>query len=111
MNDPNQLREDICDIRDSSLFNIEVTNLDHQLANHVSPQLCYACRFWHIHVELAGTVSDAVTSHLQEFCMKHLLHWIELLSLLKELSVVLPSVTSFLAYLHVRDYVPVDDNG
>jgi hypothetical protein len=111
MNGPSQLREDICDIRDSSLFNIKVTNLDRQLANHVSPQLCYACRFWHIHMELAGTVSDAVTSHLQEFCMKHLLHWIELLSLLKELSVVLPSVTSFLAYLHVRDYVSVDDNG
>jgi hypothetical protein len=103
------LREDICAIGDPSLFNTEVTGLEQRLAKVAPPHLRYACRFWHVHFELAGIVSDAVASNLEEFCKKHLLHWIELLSLLKELPVVLPSVPSFLAYLHVRDCLPVDD--
>jgi hypothetical protein len=102
------LRMDICDIRDSSLLNIEVANLDQRLAEFAPPQLRYACRFWHVHLELAGTVSDAVASHLDEFCKKHLLHWLELLSLLNELPVVVPSLPHFLAYLHVCDTLLVD---
>jgi hypothetical protein len=105
------LRMDICDIRDSSLLNIEVANLDQRLAEFAPPHLRYACRFWHVHLELAGAVSDAVTSHLEDFCKKHLLHWLELLSLLNELPVVLPSVPPFLVYLHVCIPLLVDDYG
>jgi hypothetical protein len=104
------LRKDICEIGDSSLFNTEVTDLNQRLASRVPPQLRYACRFWHVHSEMAGTVSAGVASYLEEFCQKHLLHWLELLSLLGELPVVLISTTSFLVYLHVRDYLPVDYN-
>jgi hypothetical protein len=98
------LQEDICDIRDPSLFNAEVTDLEQRLEKFAPPQLRYACRFWHIHLELAGTVSAGVTvaSHLEEFCKKHLLHWLELLSLLNELSAVLSGMTSLLTYLFVR---------
>jgi hypothetical protein len=106
------LRMDICDIRDSSLFNIEVADLDQRLAEFAPPQLRYACRFWHVHLELADTaLSDSVASHLEEFCKKHLLHWLELLSLLNDLPVVLPSVPSFLVSLHVCIPLLVDDYG
>jgi hypothetical protein len=106
------LRIDICDIRDSSLFNIEVADLDQRLAESAPPQLRYACRFWHVHLELADTaLSDSVASHLEEFCKKHLLHWLELLSLLNELPVVLPSVPAFLLYLHVCIPLLVDVHG
>jgi hypothetical protein len=98
------LRKDICEIRDSSLFNTEVTDLDQRLDFYVPPQLRYACRFWHVHFELAGTVSVGVASHLEEFCKKHLLHWLELLSLLGELPMVLSSMTSFLAHLRVSTH-------
>jgi hypothetical protein len=105
------LRKDICEIRDSSLFNTEVTDLDQRLDFYVPPQLRYTCRFWHVHFELAGTVSVGVASHLEEFCKKHLLHWLELLSLLGELPVVLTSMTSFLAHLRVSTHSPLDYYG
>jgi hypothetical protein len=97
------LQEDICDIRDPSLFNSEVTDLEQRLDKFVPPQLRYACTFWHVHLELAGTVSDGVASHLEKFCKKHLLHWLELLSLLNELSAVLSGMTPLLTYLSVRE--------
>jgi hypothetical protein len=104
-----RLQMDICDIRDSSLFNSEVTDLEQRLSNFVPPYLRYSCRYWHVHLEMATTLPDTVAACLDEFCRKHLLHWIEVLSLLEELPVVLPSLPSFLAYLHVRDFLPVDD--
>jgi hypothetical protein len=103
-----RLRKDICGIGDPSLFNTEVTNLKQRLVNCVSPQLRYACRFWHVHLELASTIS---ASYLEEFCKKHLLHWLELLSLLGELPVVLTSMTSFLAHLCVSTYSPLEYYG
>jgi hypothetical protein len=103
-----RLRMDICDIHDSSLFNVEVTDLDQRLAEFAPPQLRYACRFWHVHFELAGTVSDAVTSRLEEFCKKHLMHWLELLSLLNELPTVLTSMPPFLEYLRVCGRSSID---
>jgi hypothetical protein len=102
------LRKDICDIHNPSLFNTEVTNLNQQLDNCAPPQLRYACRFWHVHLELAGTVSAGVASHLEGFCQKHLLHWLEFLSLLGELPVVLSSMTSFLANLRVSTHSPLN---
>jgi hypothetical protein len=105
------LRKDICEIRDPSLFNTEVTDLDQRLDFYVPPQLRYACRFCHVHFELAGTVSVGVASHLMDFCKKHLLHWLELLSLLGELPVVLSSMTSFLAHLRVSTHSPLDYYG
>jgi hypothetical protein len=105
------LRKDICEIRDPSLFNTEVTDLDQRLDCYVPPQLRYACRFWHVHFELVSTVSAGVASYLEEFCQKHLLHWLELLSLLGELPVVLTSMTSFLAHLYVSTHSPLDYYG
>jgi hypothetical protein len=102
------LRKDICDIHNPSLFNTEVTNLNQQLDNCAPPQLRYACRFWHVHLELAATVSAGVASHLEGFCQKHLLHWLEFLSLLGELPVVLSSMTSFLANLRVSTHSPLN---
>jgi hypothetical protein len=102
MND--RLREDLCDIRDGSLFNDEVTDLEERLAKFVPPQLRYACRFWHVHLVLVGSFSNTVALHFEEFCKKHLLHWLELLSLLNEIPVVLTGMPPFLAYLRASTY-------
>jgi hypothetical protein len=106
-----RMRKDICEIGDPSLFNTEVTDLDQRLNCYVPPQLRYACRFWHVHFELAGTVSAGVASHLEEFCKKHLLHWLELLSLLGELPMVLSGMTSLLAHLRVSTHSPLHYHG
>jgi WD40 repeat protein len=76
-----RLRQDICDIRDPSLFNAEVEDLEERLERYVSPELRYASVHWMFHVASSGTGSDALFEGLSCFCAKHIFHWIEVLSL------------------------------
>jgi hypothetical protein len=80
------LQQDICDIRDPSLENSEVVDLEERLACRVPFELRYACQYWHIHLQYAGVFSDSdLLAALDMFCTRHLLHWVELLSLLNKL--------------------------
>jgi hypothetical protein len=80
------LRRDICDIRDPSVPNREVAGLKERLAGEVPSELRYACQYWHIHLQYAGVFSDSgLLAALDVFCTRHLLHWVELLSLLNKL--------------------------
>jgi hypothetical protein len=81
------LRRDICDIRDPCLSNSEVADLEGRLACAVSSELRYACQYWHIHLQYTGVVSaSGLPAVLETFCTRHLLHWVEVLSLLNKLS-------------------------
>jgi WD40 repeat protein len=96
------LREDICDLKDPSLPNTEVHHLQRTL-EHVAPaELRYACKHWHVHLRLANTTSSSLAGSLETFCTTHLLHWVELLSLLNELPAAQAGIRSLLAYLRVR---------
>jgi hypothetical protein len=78
-----KLRFDICELRDPSLFNGEVPDMQTRISRHISAALRYSCRFWFVHwlehIRAAGPQSQ-VPSGLDEFCNTHLLHWIESLS-------------------------------
>jgi hypothetical protein len=96
------LQQDICSIGDPSLFNHEVDGLD-QLLEHAAPsELRYACKYWHIHVCSSTTATSSLTESLEVFCTTHLLHWIELLSLLGEIRSALASFRPLLTHLRVR---------
>jgi hypothetical protein len=87
MND--SLCMDICDIGDVSIPNAEVAELKQRLGAVITPQLRYACRFWHVHLRHHMQLSSGmfcIPRVLDEFCAKHLLHWLELLSLLDQFS-------------------------
>jgi hypothetical protein len=80
------LCRDICDIRDPSLPNREVADLEERLTRAVSSELRYACQYWHIHLQYAGVFSDSgLLAALDMFCTRHPLHWVEVLSLLNKL--------------------------
>jgi hypothetical protein len=79
------LRENICDLEDPSLPNNEVADLELRLENAASPQLRYACKYWHVHICLADVTSPDLVKCLEAFCTSHLLHWVELLSLLDDI--------------------------
>jgi hypothetical protein len=80
------LREDICDIRDSGLGNnMDIPDLSARIARAVPDELRQACLFWPIHLMASSYVSEPVSVTLLEFCTCHLLHWLEVLSLLGEL--------------------------
>jgi hypothetical protein len=80
------LRQDICDIQDPSLDNSDVDDLEERLARAAPSELRYACQYWHIHLRNAGLVLDSgLLLALETFCTRHLLHWVEILSLMNML--------------------------
>jgi hypothetical protein len=103
------LRRDICDLRDPSMFNCDIPELEREqrLDKNVSIQLRYACKYWHVHVQLAGCFHQDLITALDVFCTKHLLHWLELLSLINGISIALRGLPPLLIYLEVRAFRPL----
>jgi len=83
------LKRDICNINDRSLLNSDVEDLESKLADAAPPWLCYACFHWAWHLDHVPHGDEQVKSLLQAFCSKHLLYWIELVSLLRALDEVI----------------------
>jgi hypothetical protein len=82
----NNLRQDICDIWYPCLSNSRVADLEERLVRAVPSELRYACQYWHIHLQYVGVFSDSdLLAALDMFCTRHLLHWVEVLSLLNKL--------------------------
>jgi hypothetical protein len=81
------LRKNMCSIVDPSIPNTEVLGLEQTLATVAPYELRYAAKYWYTHLT-AALVSNADISkllkYLDDFCSKHLLHWLELMSLLNE---------------------------
>jgi hypothetical protein len=96
------LRRNICDLRDPFLFNCDVPDLSQRLESNASAQLRYACKYWHIHLQSAGFFHADLITVMDGFCTRHLLHWLELLSLINEVSVALRDLPLLLIYLEVR---------
>jgi hypothetical protein len=91
------LFQDICDIQTPGIANKEV-NLPSRIAQSVPEAVRYACVAWPVHIVACGTVSGMVSAALLDFCTNHLLHWLEVLSLLGELPLArkhLPRITEW----------------
>jgi hypothetical protein len=82
----NWLRYDICGIRNPGRVNAEIQNLTEHLAEKLPEAVRYACLFWPVHLVAGGPLAEPVALVLLEFCVHHLLHWLEVLSLLDALS-------------------------
>jgi hypothetical protein len=99
-----ELHFDMCDIRDPSLFNVEVQDMKDRLRKHISLALRYSCEFWAVHclhyVQASGPQHE-VPLGLLEFCNTHLLHWIELLSLINGLNDILRIMPTLLIVFEV----------
>jgi hypothetical protein len=80
------LQQDMCGIRSSGLANVGIQNLRERLVVSVPEAVRYACRFWQVHLVAGGALAESVSAALFKLCTNHLLHWLELLSLLGELS-------------------------
>jgi hypothetical protein len=97
----NYLRRDICGIKDASLLNSDIPDLDNRLDQVAPRQLRYACMFWAIHLYFSGELSDEMLDKLTQFTTKHLLHWVEILSLMDKLFVVRHDILPALRHLNV----------
>jgi hypothetical protein len=81
-----RLRYDICGSGRPWLENDKVVHLVDALKDLGA--LRYACMYWAAHLRLAGAQDSRLAGELLSFCEEHLLHWIELLSLVGKLSFV-----------------------
>jgi hypothetical protein len=101
------LKRDICRIRDMSTLNAEVQDLDSCIITFIPAHLQYACHHWATHLSelLLGTdfVDDDVSDALMGFSSLHLLHWLEVLSLLGWLADALPALR------HAQDWASVSN--
>ena len=81
-----RLRRDICDL-DGGPLN-KVGDLPDHRKEHIGDALEYACQFWTKHLlksPSSGSDVEKVQEEIDKFFTTHLLHWIEVLILMKNL--------------------------
>jgi hypothetical protein len=74
------LHFNICNLESSFVLDEEVPGISARIDEAIPPQLFYACRYWGDHVEHAGT-SDMLHSLMEDFLLRRLLFWMEVLNL------------------------------
>jgi hypothetical protein len=103
------LKRDICEIRDMWKLNEEVRDLDERIRTCISADLRYACRHWatHLSASIVPASESVDNSDLETtsttFVSIHLLHWLEVLSLIG----CLGEATH--ALRHAQDWASVSD--
>jgi hypothetical protein len=78
------LRYNMCGLADKTVANEEVQGLDQLLHENVSDALRYAACFCCTHLTASDSTNGSLLDALDEFCRRHLFHWVELLSLMKQ---------------------------
>jgi hypothetical protein len=97
------LHYDMCNIRNPVMANEDVPDLAKRLQEKVPSwnAMRYACCFWPAHLVECEKPSKNLLEMLDDFCRKHLFHWLEVLSLID----YLPSLENKL--LHVIEWCKV----
>lgn len=105
------LRRNMCGIGSPTMFNSEVDDFPALINQYISPHLQYACRHWLSHLTNA-MISDSLLDLSRQICSEHLLHWLEVCSLLGDLRNALVSLDTAqraiaVCYLISVDYAPL----
>jgi hypothetical protein len=102
---------DIAGICNPNRANADVDNLYVRIEQKVPQELRYASRYWVAHLTRATVADQPLLSELQTFCENHLLHWLELSSLLGQLPLVDANLPTALLWCQVRSLVRGDTPG
>jgi hypothetical protein len=101
----NYLKKDICD-----LWTLEIprADVDKQTINaHLLLDIQYACQYWVYHAKECGSVI-CDDEQVHNFLKRHLLHWLEALSLIGRVSESISKVDDLIAMLDVSDLKIID---
>ncbi|CAE6492603.1 unnamed protein product [Rhizoctonia solani] len=80
----NRPQFNICGLESSYLLDEQVPNMEKRVSEAIPLELLYACRYWADHVE-AGNGASSVADQLRIFLSTHLLLWMEVLNLNKQM--------------------------
>ncbi|KAF2825833.1 WD40 repeat-like protein [Ophiobolus disseminans] len=84
MSGPGGLRRNICKLYGPTSLRPDLLGTGQELERHVPLHLQYACRYWTTHVvQSRCTLQDGYSVHT--FLRRHLLHWLEVMSILGEI--------------------------
>jgi len=78
-----QLQENICDLWGPGVLITEIP--DDTIQKSIPPHVQYACRYWLDHWRLGNLVEEDIKT-IRQFLEQHFLHWLEGLSLIREVS-------------------------
>jgi hypothetical protein len=89
----------MCNLLDPGVLRREID--EETVYRNLPPELQYACRYWVDHLERSGrSIEDGDATHC--FLEKHLLHWLEAMSLLDETSLCVPLLARLQALAKVE---------
>jgi hypothetical protein len=81
MSGPSGLHQDMCSLSGPGVLRSEID--EQTVAGSLSPDLQYACRYWVSHLKQSQhDIIHGDSTHI--FLEKHLLHWLEVMSLMRE---------------------------
>ena len=95
----NRLKRNICGLDDFAILS-EVEDLHTRQREYIGDALEYACHFWTNHlIKMSGSSPDIeVQKAVDEFFTKHLLFWIEVLSLTGNLNIGIYAINNILQW-------------
>ena len=91
------LKFNICGLESSYFANKDVEDLEMRISEHLPPALSYACRFWDDHLENLDFETD-LFGKLRTFFEKKFLFWLEALSLISDVGLASPALSSLRAW-------------
>ena len=100
----NSLRRDMCEIEHMAKFNGDIPDLSLRIERHLSLPIRYACRFWAIHLPQSEGREDTIRQLFHDFFYEHLLHWVEVMSLL-DYNLVVSLLERAVEWAHVRVFL------
>jgi len=98
------LRFNICDLETSYVRNIDISDLASRIEKSIPTRLSYSCRFFAGHLQTT-TIDVQLVKMVESFLLAHLLHWMEVMSLIKEVN------TASLILMSIRDLIEVSSLG
>ncbi|KAF7971363.1 hypothetical protein HWV62_21314 [Athelia sp. TMB] len=98
-----QLTFNICKLQTSHMANTEMVDLADRMAEYIGPVLTYASRFLGQHLEQTSYTQE-ISDSLRALVQEHLLHWLEVISLLKQMGTASKLFASIHAWAQVRAF-------
>jgi hypothetical protein len=81
-----RLQFNICRLETSHIRNVDVPDLASRIEKFIPTSLSYSCRFWSDHLQTVKFDVEVMES-VKYFLHTHLLYWLEVLSLIKEVNI------------------------
>jgi hypothetical protein len=96
------LKENICGLQSPGTLRVEIDRM--VIDDNLPAEVQYACCHWVYHLEHGGSqISDHNTIH--SFLSKHLLHWLEALSLVGRLHESIAMIPSLITLIKVNSWL------